>query len=77
MKHALRQLHYAKDGEPVHVTPGVLAEEAYGVKTTSRDMIKFIEANIDPSVLDRTLQSAIESTHMGHYRIGAMYQGLG
>jgi beta-lactamase class C len=68
---------YTKDGKPIRVTPGVLDSEAYGVKTTSSDMIRFVETNMDPSGLDPMLRKAIAATHIGHYRIGPMTQGLG
>lgn len=68
---------YSKDGKPIRVTPGVLDSEAYGVKTTAADMIRFVEANMNGSELDETLQSAIASTHTGYYKVGDMTQGLG
>lgn len=68
---------YSKDGKPVRVTPGVLDSEAYGVKTTAADMIRFVEANMDGSALDETLQRAIAATHTGYYALGDMTQGLG
>jgi beta-lactamase class C len=68
----------SKDGKPVRVTPGVLDSEAYGVKTTAADLIRFVEANMDSSKLeDETLEKAIAATHTGYYKIGAMTQGLG
>jgi beta-lactamase class C len=67
----------SKAGKPVRVTPGVLDSQAYGVKTTAADMIRFVEANIDGAGLDDTLRRAIAATHAGYYRIGDMTQGLG
>jgi beta-lactamase class C len=68
---------YSKDGKPIRVTPGVLDSEAYGVKTNAADMIRFVEANMDGSDLDGTLQRAIAATHTGYYQVGDMTQGLG
>ncbi len=68
---------YSKDGRPVRVAPGVLDSEAYGIKTTAVDLIRFIEANIGGAKLDETLQRAITATHTGYYRVGEMVQGLG
>ena len=68
---------YSRSGKPIRVTDGVLDSEAYGVKTTSADLIHFVEANIDSSILDETWQRAIATTHTGYYRIGDMTQGLG
>ncbi|UDM53238.1 beta-lactamase [Cupriavidus sp. MP-37] len=67
---------YAKDGKPVRVTPGVLDAEAYGVKTTSADMMRFVMANIDSSGLDQTLRRALATTRTGYFRVGDMVQGL-
>jgi len=68
---------YSKAGKPVRVTPGVLDAEAYGVKTTAADMIRFVEANMGSGVQDDTLRRAIAATHAGYYRVGDMTQGLG
>ncbi|WP_048645448.1 class C beta-lactamase [Nitratireductor soli] len=68
---------YSRTGKPVRVNPGMLASEAYGVKTTAADMIRFAEANLDGAELDAELQHAIKATHTGYYRVGGMIQGLG
>ncbi|MNN14728.1 Beta-lactamase [compost metagenome] len=68
---------YTKDGKPARVTPGVLDSEAYGVKTTSADMIRFVEANMAPAGLDDKMQRAIATTRTGYFRAGGMVQGLG
>jgi beta-lactamase class C len=68
---------YAKADKPIRVNPGVFDAEAYGVKTTAGDMIRFVEANIDGAGLDATLQRAIAATHTGYDRVGDMTQGLG
>ena len=68
---------YAKDGKPVRVGPGALDSEAYGVKTSSADLIRFVEANLRPQTLDEPLKQAIATTHTGFYRVGEMNQGLG
>jgi beta-lactamase class C len=68
---------YSKDGKPIRVSPGIWDSEAYGVKTTSADLIRFAEANMNASTLDETMQRAIRATHTGYYRVGDMTQGLG
>jgi beta-lactamase class C len=67
----------SKAGKPVRVNPGVLDSEAYGVKTTAADMIRFVEANMDGARLDDTIRRAIAATHAGYYKVGDMTQGLG
>jgi beta-lactamase class C len=67
---------YTKDGKPVRMTPGVLWSEAYGLKTTAADMIRFIEANMGRVRLDGKLQRAITDTHTGYFQAGVMTQDL-
>jgi beta-lactamase class C len=68
---------YNKADQPRRASPGVLDAEAYGVKSTAADMIRFVEANIAPETLEATMRSAIEGTHVGYFEIGEMVQGLG
>ena len=67
---------YNKAGQPIHVNPGVFDAEAYGVKSTSADMLRFVEANLRPDKLKAPLRQAILATHVGYYRVGPMAQGL-
>ncbi|MBB1520881.1 class C beta-lactamase [Aquipseudomonas guryensis] len=66
-----------RDDQPIRVQPGPLDAEAYGVKSTAADMLRFVEANLDPSRLPAPLRQAIATTHQGYYRVGDMTQGLG
>lgn len=68
---------YSKSGKAIRVSPGVLDSEAYGVKMSANDMLRFVEANMDGADLDKTMQSAIATTHTGYYKVGGMTQGLG
>jgi beta-lactamase class C len=67
---------YTTTGTPVRMTPGVLASEAYGIRTSVGDLLRFVEANMRMLDLDGKLQRAITATHIGYYRIGAMTQDL-
>ncbi len=67
---------YSKEEKPIRVTPGVLAAEAYGIKTGSADLLKFAEANMGYQG-DAAVKSAIALTHTGFYSVGEMTQGLG
>jgi len=67
---------YTSKGAPVRVNPGVLADEAYGVKSNTRDMIRFVDANMGLVPLDGKLARAIADTHAGHFKAGAMTQAL-
>lgn len=66
-----------KAGKPVRVNPGMFAAEAYGVKSSTSDMVRFVEANIEPGKLDGAVAQAVEGTHVGYFRVGEMVQGLG
>ena len=72
--------HYAwgyKNNQAMRVTPGMFDAEAYGVKSSSSDMLKFLDAQINPSKLKQPLRKAIENTHVGYFKVAAMTQGLG
>ena len=68
---------YGPANRPIRVNPGLFAAEAYGVKTTAGDLIRFVEANIDPSRLEEPMRRAVQATHIGYFRTGDMVQGLG
>ncbi|MBB2686632.1 UNVERIFIED_ORG: beta-lactamase class C [Rhizobium etli] len=67
---------YKRSGEPARLTPGLLSAEAYGVRSTAGDMIRFVGANIGLAKLDGKLQQAIDKTHTGYFSVGAMTQDL-
>lgn len=67
-----------RNDKAVHVSPGMLDAEAYGVKTTIEDMASWVQANIKPEQVDSaTLRKGIELAQSRYWRIGSMYQGLG
>lgn len=68
---------YNKANKPVRVNPGVFADETYGVKSTAADMIRFVQANIEPKRLEAPMRRAVEATHIAYFRVGEMVQGLG
>jgi beta-lactamase class D len=67
---------YDSKGVPVRVNPGVLADEAYGVKSNTRDLIRFLDANMGLVQLDAKLARALEDTHTGYFKTGVMTQDL-
>ena len=68
---------YNRENKPIRVNPGVFGDEAYGVKSTAVDMIRFVQANIDPGKLKVPMQRAVRGTHIGYFQVGEMAQGLG
>lgn len=67
---------YNKQELPVRLNEGILADEAYGIKSSTTDLIRFVEANMQLIKLDENLQRAIDSTHIGYFKVGAMTQDL-
>lgn len=67
---------YTKHGAPIRMVRGVLFAEAYGIKTTAGDMLRFVAANMDLIKVDGALQRAVTKTHNGYFRAGVMTQDL-
>jgi beta-lactamase class C len=63
---------YTKADVPARITNGVLADEAYGVKSTAADMLHFVQENMGDSALPASWQRAIAATHTGYFQVGAM-----
>ena len=68
---------YNADNEPIRVNPGVFDAEAYGVKSSAADLLRFVEANIAPNDLEAPMRDAVQGTHVGYFKTGDMTQGLG
>ncbi|ENW20454.1 Beta-lactamase [Acinetobacter haemolyticus CIP 64.3 = MTCC 9819] len=66
-----------KADQAMRVSPGMFDAEAYGVKSSSADMLKFLDAQINVQQLQQPIRKAIENTHVGYFKVGAMTQGLG
>lgn len=67
---------YNQKGDPIRLNPALLAEEAYGVKTTSEDLLRFVEAQLGVVETDEKVAQAMAATRTGYYRVGAMTQAL-
>jgi beta-lactamase class C len=67
---------YNSEDEPIRMSPGVLASEAYGVKSSAADMIRFINANMQVAKLNGKLQRAVVATHTGYFISGELTQDL-
>ena len=68
---------YDKANKPGRMGPGPLAAETYGIRSSADDMIRYLQANIDPHRLEAPLRHAVEGTHIGYFKIDGMVQGLG
>ena len=67
---------YTKDGAPIRLKGGMLSAEAYGVKSTAADMLRFVQANMNLIPLDDQFQRAITNTHTGYFQSGVLTQDL-
>lgn len=68
---------YSREDRPVRVNPGLFDQEAYGIKTTAADLLRFVQANIEPARAPEPVRSAIAATHVGYFQVGDLVQGLG
>ena len=67
---------YTKDGSAIRMTPGTLWSQAYGVRATAADVLRFLKANMNMISLDTNLQRALIETHTGYFKAGALTQDL-
>lgn len=67
---------YDKDGKPVRVTPALMEVEAYGVKTTASDLLRFVNANLGKPVFNYRLRHAVYTTRTGYFFDKPMTQDL-
>jgi CubicO group peptidase (beta-lactamase class C family) len=67
-----------QDHKAVRIGQGVLLDEAAGVKTSVRDLAKWLQANMQPAQLKNPLlQASIQRAQQRYAKSGAMFQGLG
>ncbi len=67
---------YDDKNAPVRMTPGLMWEQTYGIKTSARYLLRYVEINLDLIRVQPGLARAIDETHVGHYRLGEMTQDL-
>jgi beta-lactamase class C len=67
---------YSRGNKPVRAGPGLIAAEAYGVKSDAVDMVRYMEANMGLGTLPAKVARAIEATHTGYFRAGEVIQDL-
>ncbi len=66
-----------KNNKQRRMTRDVLSAPTGGVVATAADVLRLVQANIDPSALPAPTRRAIEGTHVGYFKVGPMVQGLG
>ena len=68
---------YNAAGDATRVNPGMLDAEAYGIKSTIKDMTHFMAANMGLVPLDKNIQQALDNNRKGYYQASTFTQGLG
>lgn len=68
---------YDAQNRPVRVSPGPYADEAYGIKTSASDLLRYLRLNMQAAELAAPLRKAIAITQAGYFSVGNMTQGLG
>ncbi|EIP86114.1 beta-lactamase [Burkholderia humptydooensis MSMB43] len=67
---------YTKQGAPIRLRAGLLASEAYGVRSCATDLIRFVDANMGLVPLSDKWARAMKATHVGYYEADGMIQSL-
>lgn len=67
---------YSPDSASVRLRKAVLSPEAYGVKSTAADLLRFLEINMERTRLEEPFQKAVTRTHTGYFSAGEMIQAL-
>ena len=65
---------YASDDTPARMTAGVIGAQAYGIRTTAADLLRYVQAQMGERPIDRTWQRAVTATHTGFFTAGPMTQ---
>lgn len=66
-----------QQGKPGRMQAEVLSAPTYGVVSTASDVMRLVEANIEPGKLTGPMRRAVEGTQIGYFAVGPMVQGLG
>lgn len=66
-----------KNQRQVRVNPGAFDAQAYGIKSSASDMLRFLQAVLDPDRMPPALRQALAVTTTPRYQIGPMQQGMG
>lgn len=65
-----------KTDKPVRVTPGVFDAQAYGVKSTARDMLKLLDVELGLGQVSPQLEAAVHRTQEGQFRTSKFTQDM-
>ncbi|AZB65438.1 RHO family class C beta-lactamase [Cereibacter sphaeroides] len=65
-----------KTNAPIRVTPGVLNDEAYGVKSSARDMLTLLDLELGIGPASPEVQRAVATTQEGRFRTRLYTQAM-
>lgn len=65
-----------KTNAPIRVTPGLLDDEAYGVKSTARDMLTLLEIELGNGDVSSEMREAIARTQDGQFQTRLFTQAM-
>ncbi|WFS03453.1 class C beta-lactamase [Rhizobium tumorigenes] len=65
-----------KTNAPIRVNPGVLDSEAYGVKSSVRDMLTVLDVELGQGNAPEDLRKAVKRTQEGHYKTAFFTQDM-
>lgn len=65
-----------KTDAPIRVSPGVLDAEAYGVKSSARDMLKLLDIELGEGETSAEIKAAVERTQQGQFKTDFFTQAM-
>ncbi|MCA1407298.1 beta-lactamase [Ensifer sp. IC3342] len=65
-----------KTDKAIRATPGVLDAEAYGIKSSARDMLKLLDVELGIGTVSPELKAAVERTQQGQFRTTKFTQDM-
>ncbi|EFE52534.1 class C beta-lactamase [Providencia rettgeri] len=67
---------YNKHDQPIRVAPQILDAESYGLKSNAKDLIRFLDINMQTKKVAKPWQEAVENTHTGFYMTDSFMQDM-
>lgn len=65
-----------KTDQPIRVTPGVLDAEAYGVKSSARDMLQLLDVELGVAKVSPEIAAAVRRTQEGQFQTKMFVQDM-
>lgn len=65
---------YSRQDAPIRVSPGMLDAEAYGLKSTAGDLLRFVAMHLHQLPVNPGIQKSLDATRVGYFRCGPITQ---